>query len=66
MFQWVHGKPPYRLEYLKMVSESKFCAELENPFLSCRNGGFKAPERGYYPPPQFFPNVPTQYCEIEW
>ena len=43
---------------LKMVSESKFCAEFENPFLSCRTGGFKAPERVNYPAPHIFPNVP--------
>ena len=42
---------------LKMVSESKFCAKFENPFLSCRTRGFKAPERGYYPTPHLFPNV---------
>ena len=43
---------------LKMVSESKFCVEFENPFLSCRTAGFKAPERVNYPTPHFFPNLP--------
>ena len=56
---------PSRPKGLKMVSESKFCAEFENPFLSCRTGGFKAPERVNYPTSHFFPNLPkSEYIPI--
>ena len=49
-----HFKQPSRPNGLNVVSESKFCAEFEKPFRSCRTGRFKAPERGNCPTPHFF------------
>ena len=43
--------------FTRLNLKAEFCAEFENPFLSCRTGGFKAPERVNYPTPHFFPNV---------
>ena len=50
----VNFNQPSRPQALKMVSESRFCVEFKNPFLSCRTGGFRASERGFYPNPTFF------------